>query len=247
MANSNSSKSLNHDIFEPTDEKYDLDVDTRDYLDDPDYLEEFYLMSGNPEINEFIRKDDRLKWIPYGQLTNIEYLASKWKSQDVVLKSLNNSKDLTVNILREIAYHQLFDHEHAVIYVVQCYGISRDRTTGNCLMVMHYLEGDICNGLRSNLDVVSVPKLLKTLIIKCWDDNPTLCPTAQELLLHFDKWYFDSDPEFRQQYQQINVAEESLTSNNLTYQTHPQAIYTSRLLYLNSRETDLHISEELDI
>ncbi|CAG8725535.1 5803_t:CDS:2, partial [Scutellospora calospora] len=32
-------------------------------------------MSDNPEINRFIRKDGKLKWIPYKKLTNIEYLA----------------------------------------------------------------------------------------------------------------------------------------------------------------------------
>ncbi|RIB07065.1 kinase-like domain-containing protein [Gigaspora rosea] len=362
---------LDYDIFVPIDEEYpyDFDINASDYLNDPDYMEENFFMSGNPKIDKFIRNDGRLKWIPYGQLTNIEYLArggfgvvskAKWKSQIVVLKSLNNSKDITADILREIAYHQQFDHHNYVIYIMQCYGISRDPTTGNYLMVMRYFEDgnlrqyldsnygqislndklgllysmanglyhihfrglihkdfhpgnilnkyskelgniscfiadfglckpideandgkniygvlpyvapevlkgkpytqasdiyslgivayellsglppyysishdisltiDICNGLRPNLDVVCVPQLLKTLIIKCWDDNPTLRPEAQEILFHFRKWYFDSDPEFRLQYQQIKVAkEELLTSNNLTYQTHPQAIYQS--------------------
>ncbi|CAG8820315.1 37008_t:CDS:2, partial [Gigaspora margarita] len=232
---------------------------------DPDYLEENFLMSGNPRIDEFIRNDNRLKWIPYEQLTNIEYLAcggfgvvskAKWESRKVVLKSLNNSKDITTDILREITYHQQFDHVQYVIYVVQCYGISRDPATGNYLMVMHYLQGgnlrqyldsnyNICNGLRPNLDVVSVPQLLKILIIKCWDDNPILRPEAQDILFHFRNWYFDSDPEFRLQYQQIKVAEESLTSNNLAYQMHPQAIYTSRLLDLNSKENEFYIPENL--
>ncbi|CAG8736625.1 18892_t:CDS:2, partial [Gigaspora rosea] len=137
---------LDYDIFVPIDEEYpyDFDINASDYLNDPDYMEENFFMSGNPKIDKFIRNDD------------------------------------------------------------------------------------ICNGLRPNLDVVCVPQLLKTLIIKCWDDNPTLRPEAQEILFHFRKWYFDSDPEFRLQYQQIKVAkEELLTSNNLTYQTHPQAIYQS--------------------
>ncbi|CAG8820730.1 27437_t:CDS:2, partial [Gigaspora margarita] len=258
---------LDYDIFVPIDEEYpyDFDINASDYLNDLDYLGENFLMSGNPKIDKFIRNDGKLKWIPYGQLTNIEYLAcggfgvvskAKWKSRKVVLKSLNNSKDVTTDILREIAYHQQFDHHNYVIYVVQCYGISRDPATGNCLMVMHYFEGgnlrqyldsnyEICNGLRPNLDVVSVPQLLKALIIKCWDDNPTLRPEAEEILFHFREWYLDSNTEFRLQYQQIKVAEESLTSNNLIYQTHPQAIYTSRLLDLNSKENDFYVPENL--
>ncbi|KAF0450882.1 serine/threonine protein kinase [Gigaspora margarita] len=190
---------------------YDFDINSIDNLDDPDYLEENFLMSGNPRIDEFIRNDNRLKWIPYEQLTNIEYIAcggfgvvskAKWESRKVVLKSLNNSKDITTDILREITYHQQFDHVH-------------------------------------------VPKLLKTLIIKCWDDNPTIRPEALDILFHFRNWYFDSDPEFRLQYQQIKVAEESLTSNNLAYQMHPQAIYTSRLLNLNSKDNDFYVPENL--
>ncbi|CAG8579206.1 21193_t:CDS:2, partial [Racocetra persica] len=53
---------------------------------------------------------------------------------------LNNSKDLTADVLREIINYRLFDHKH-VIYVSQCYGISQDPVTSNYLMVTHYFEG----------------------------------------------------------------------------------------------------------
>ncbi|CAG8674370.1 9306_t:CDS:2 [Dentiscutata erythropus] len=45
----------------------------------------------------------------------------------------------------------------------------------------------ICNGLRPNLDIVNVPQLLKTLIVKCWDDNPLFHPEAHELFPLFRK------------------------------------------------------------
>ncbi|CAG8851745.1 13187_t:CDS:2, partial [Gigaspora margarita] len=159
---------------------------------------------------------------------------AKWKSKEVVLKSLNNSKHITDDILEEIIHHQRFDHLVNIIYVVQCYGISQDPTTGNYLMVMHYFNRGICNGLRPILDVAGIPKLLKALIIEC----PLLRPNADHLRDHFGTWYvdIDSNPEFRKQYK---AAEELLTPNNPTYQTHPQAIYTSRLL-------DLYISEKFN-
>ncbi|CAG8703987.1 5508_t:CDS:2, partial [Scutellospora calospora] len=74
---------------------------------------------------------------------------TKWDSLDVALKSLNNSKELTADILQEITYHQLFDHCRFIIYVAQCFGISQDPATKNYLMVMHYFEG---GSLRQYLD-----------------------------------------------------------------------------------------------
>ncbi|CAG8564169.1 20972_t:CDS:2, partial [Gigaspora rosea] len=193
-----------------TDYAEDIDIS-----DDTAFAEES--MSKDPLINEFIRNDDRLRWIPYEELTSIEHLANggfgvvlkaKWRSKEVVLKSLNNSKHLTADILQEITQHQR-----------------------------------ICNELRPNLDIAGVPQLLKALIVECWDDNPLLRPKADHLRDYFRTWYtnIDWNLEFRKQYK---VDEELLTSNNPTYQKHPQAIYTSRLLDLNSRETDFYISEK---
>ncbi|CAG8534838.1 4872_t:CDS:2 [Cetraspora pellucida] len=116
------------------------------------------LLSDNPEINEFIEENDGLIWIPYEQLSNIEYLAhggfgvvskARWKSSEVALKCLNNSKNLTADVLQEIAHYQLFDHSRYITYVNQCYGISQDPTTGNYLIVMHYFEN---GSLRQYLD-----------------------------------------------------------------------------------------------
>ncbi|KAF0494967.1 serine/threonine protein kinase [Gigaspora margarita] len=234
---------LDYDSLEPTDKEHlhdldELDFDINDYLNTIDYMKE---LDSNPEneISEFIRNNG-LTWIPYEKLTNIEYLAhggfsviskAKWKSQDVVLKCLNNSKDLASDILQEITYHPIFMHERCIIYIAQCRGISQDPATGNYLMVMNYfkcvayellagqppyfdvphdisLTISICNGLRPNLDIVNIPQLLKSLIIKCWDSNPLLRPEANELLRYFVKWYYDSDSEFLQQCQQMKATKE---------------------------------------
>ncbi|CAG8843313.1 4780_t:CDS:2, partial [Gigaspora margarita] len=221
--------------------------------DDTAFAEES--ISNDPLINEFIRNDDRLRWIPYEKLTNIEHIANggfgvvskaKWKSKEVILKSLNNSQHITADILEEIIHHQRFDHLVNIIYVVQCYGISQDPTNGNYLMVMHYFNCGICNGLRPNLDIVGIPQLLKALIIECWDDNPLLRPKADHLLDHFKTWYTNIgwNPEFCKQ---NKAAQELLTSNNPTYQTHPQAIYTSRLLdlYLSEKFSGLDITNNV--
>ncbi|CAG8453126.1 10885_t:CDS:2 [Racocetra fulgida] len=59
----------------------------------------------------------------------------------VVLKCLNNSKNLTADILQEITHYRKFEHSSRVIFISQCYGISQDPATGNYIMIMHYFEG----------------------------------------------------------------------------------------------------------
>ncbi|GBB93069.1 hypothetical protein RclHR1_02100018 [Rhizophagus clarus] len=61
-----------------------------------------------------------------------------------------------------------------------------------------------------------VPKLFTNLIIRCWDVKAENRPTANEL---FEKKSLKTD--------QIKI-------NPKTMQTHPQAIYTSRLLNFKS-------------
>jgi len=60
----------------------------------------------------------------------------------VVLKSLNNSRGVTAEFLREITNHKLFANIMDARYgIIPCYGISQDPQTGNYLMVMEYVEG----------------------------------------------------------------------------------------------------------
>ncbi|CAJ0824658.1 6738_t:CDS:10 [Entrophospora sp. SA101] len=54
----------------------------------------------------------------------------------IVLKTLNNSQNITIGFLTEIANTKLVDFDS-----VKCYGISQDPTTKNYLMVMEYIEG----------------------------------------------------------------------------------------------------------
>ncbi|UZO10085.1 uncharacterized protein OCT59_001683 [Rhizophagus irregularis] len=88
----------------------------------------------------------------------------------------------------------------------------------------HALSIKICKGLRPNIFKYT-PKLLTDLITKCWDAKAENRLTAKELyqklveLIEFDDEYDDKI--------KLNRISEK-RSNNI--QTHPQAIYTSRLL-----------------
>ncbi|RHZ87136.1 hypothetical protein Glove_40g71 [Diversispora epigaea] len=103
----------------------------------------------------------------------------------------------------------------------------------------------ICNGLRPKIPF-HIPKLITRMIMRCWDARVTHRPTFEELKDELRK-YFDDYYKYLEDRKnkdseiviQIKKAEEfsanqestnSTTTTPLNYQTHPQAIYTSRLL-----------------
>ncbi|RHZ85082.1 hypothetical protein Glove_71g113 [Diversispora epigaea] len=103
----------------------------------------------------------------------------------------------------------------------------------------------ICNGLRPKIPF-HTPKLITRIIMRCWDARVTHRPTFEELEDELWKYYWDYkgylDEEENKDSEiviQIKKAEEfsanqestnTTTTTPLNYQTHPQAIYTSRLL-----------------
>ncbi|RGB26747.1 hypothetical protein C1646_720349 [Rhizophagus diaphanus] len=93
-----------------------------------------------------------------------------------------------------------------------------------------FLAFKICKGLRPTISK-DVPKLLTDLIIKCWDAEIKNRPTTKELYQLLKKWY--------EEYFQIKECDKirkekfknrSDEDKSKSFQTHPQAFYTSRLL-----------------
>ncbi|EXX53062.1 Cla4p [Rhizophagus irregularis DAOM 197198w] len=108
-----------------------------------------------------------------------------------------------------------------------------EETPYNNIPHNHALAIKICKGLRPNIFKYT-PKLLSDLITKCWDAKAENRPTAKELYQTLNKLYKcenDSDTESQvNEYNdkiKLNRTSEKRTKN---IQTHPQAIYTSRLL-----------------
>ncbi|RHZ48177.1 hypothetical protein Glove_557g4 [Diversispora epigaea] len=101
----------------------------------------------------------------------------------------------------------------------------------------------ICNGLRPKIPF-HTPKLITRIIMRCWDARVTNRPTFKELQDELRKYRNDYLKEGKNKDSeiviQIKKAEEfsanqestntTTTTTPLNYQTHPQAIYTSRLL-----------------
>ncbi|CAB4437978.1 unnamed protein product [Rhizophagus irregularis] len=102
----------------------------------------------------------------------------------------------------------------------------------------------ICQGLRPRFNI-KVPQLILHLIKRCLDANPLNRPTANEIQSIIEIWrYKPSDEQTTELQRQIKEAEEInnnlLTCNEptthlrLSYETHSEAIYTSRLLNFNN-------------
>ncbi|RIA84358.1 kinase-like domain-containing protein [Glomus cerebriforme] len=120
-----------------------------------------------------------LEWIPYDRFHNIEYIAKggfgkvykakwidgyidywdnknqNWKrrypNKDVALKSLNNSKNVTLEFIKEItSHHKISDRDYGTI--IRFYGITQDPDTKNYMMVLDYAEnGSLRNYLDTNV------------------------------------------------------------------------------------------------
>ncbi|RHZ89648.1 hypothetical protein Glove_13g186 [Diversispora epigaea] len=94
----------------------------------------------------------------------------------------------------------------------------------------------ICNGLRQKIPF-HTPKLITRMIMRCWDARVTHRPTFKE----YEDYFYEAKNKDSEIVIQIKKAEEfseNQESTNTTTtittpldnQTHPQAIYTSRLL-----------------
>ncbi|GBC52556.1 kinase-like domain-containing protein [Rhizophagus irregularis DAOM 181602=DAOM 197198] len=110
-----------------------------------------------------------------------------------------------------------------------------EETPYNNIPHNHALSIKICKGLRPNIFKYT-PKLLADLITKCWDAKAENRPTAKELYQTLFEWHNSKNKEDNDTKSQINEYDDKIglnrtdekRSNNI--QTHPQAIYTSRLL-----------------
>ncbi|RHZ60924.1 hypothetical protein Glove_350g61 [Diversispora epigaea] len=96
---------------------------------------------------------------------------------------------------------------------------------------------NICNGFRPKIPF-HTPKLITQLIMRCWDARITHRPTFKELYKFLDKHRKDYRKNGFENKNEITIqikeAEEfsknQTTATPMNYKTHPQAIYTSRLL-----------------
>ncbi|POG80986.1 kinase-like domain-containing protein [Rhizophagus irregularis DAOM 181602=DAOM 197198] len=108
-----------------------------------------------------------------------------------------------------------------------------------------FLAMKICNGLRPKSNY-RIPQLIFDMINQCWDADPLKRPNAVELNnLFLDLW---KDIAYKKMdsviYGQVKEADDInkklsfssplISTGTISYKTHPQAVYTSRLLDFNN-------------
>ncbi|RHZ63033.1 hypothetical protein Glove_333g6 [Diversispora epigaea] len=106
----------------------------------------------------------------------------------------------------------------------------------------------ICNGHKPEI-MCEIPQLLKDLMEKCWDTDPSNRPKAIELKSQLKKYSnYNYNNEIKKQIDKANEANK-LNKNFIQYNpkiTHPQAIYTSRHLpFLKSKKVE-HDTKQWD-
>ncbi|GES73778.1 kinase-like domain-containing protein [Rhizophagus clarus] len=241
-----------------------------------------------------------LEWIPYNKFRDIKYIAkggfgkvykanwidgymdkwddnhNSWKRKDqnmlVALKSLNNSKNVTLEFMNEITLHYKVNMHKSII---RLYGITQEPQTGNYIMVLDYAENgnlrdylntsynelswnnklnylhSIAHGLKNihekeliHRDLHIVPQLIVQLIKKCLDANPLNRPKAGEIKATLSQLFRSSHQEYvsddsgiKEQIEEAERINNKLSTGStfsislgISYETHSEAIYTSRLL-----------------
>ncbi|EXX73815.1 Cdc15p [Rhizophagus irregularis DAOM 197198w] len=105
-----------------------------------------------------------------------------------------------------------------------------------------FLAIKICKGLRPKSNY-KIPQLIFDVINQCWDADPLKRPDADELFRLISKLSYHAVDKDSVIYKQIKEADEinnkssfstvqssSSSTSILSYMTHPQAVYTSKLL-----------------
>ena len=162
--------------------------------------------------------------------------------------SQNNNKQI-YGVLPYVAPEVLIGKEYTQASDIYGFGIiAHELCTG--LPPYHYIDHDeflaikICQGLRPKSNY-KIPQLILDIIQQCWDADPLKRPQAEELSGLFDRLYKKTNKEgifyeensiINQQIREVDEINKQFSpltipsTDILSYTTHPQAIYTSRLL-----------------
>src|SRR2546421_7766608 len=110
----------------------------------------------------------------------------------------------------------------------------------------HLVAIRICQGLRPKSNY-KIPQLILDIIKQCWDADPLKRPKAEELHKLFNNLsdgtinylsVYNENSIFNKQIKETDEINKQISSSTasssttsiLSYNTHPQAVYTSRLL-----------------
>ncbi|GES89926.1 kinase-like domain-containing protein [Rhizophagus clarus] len=195
----------------------------------------------------------------------------EWKRKSntrVALKCLHNSQNFLDEFINEVKAYPNRKLEN----ILKIYGISQNSDTKDYIMVLEYAEAtgkqpfidqahneilaiSICNGTRPKINEKIMPKCYIDLIKKCWNSNPDNRPNSIEIKDTIKLFYDSLDQNFEKKEQKHYEIEEqfkktqeyrkanflSIKNNQVTV-SHPQAVYSSRLLNPFTKNLDYNIN-----
>ncbi|UZO13006.1 uncharacterized protein OCT59_004512 [Rhizophagus irregularis] len=174
-----------------------------------------------------------------GFINKWDYENDQWEREaetKVALKSLHNSQDITTQFLKEIEAHN--SSCSSVGWIVRCFGITKDPETENFMMIMELKEGSLRQHLNNNF--ISMDWVQKFCNLYDPLKRPDVNKLYELLWNLFNYAYNTFDPAIDKQIKEVEkINKEStylstssplLSNGTFSYMTHPQAIYTSKLL-----------------
>ncbi|CAB5181698.1 unnamed protein product [Rhizophagus irregularis] len=192
-----------------------------------------------------------LEWIPYEKFYDVKFIAkggfgevykAKWtdglikkwddKKRDwerlrandfVALKALSDSKDVSLEFIREITFHRDLNSGS----IIKLYGITQDPETKNYMMVLEYAE----NGDRPTAEEI------KSILCTWWgeiDDNMNNPSIQSELIRQIREAEKINNDNFSNLSTSGRASDSCINSSTspiyISSRTHPEAFYVSRPL-----------------
>ncbi|CAG8752642.1 11810_t:CDS:2 [Dentiscutata erythropus] len=218
------------------------------------------LTSGNQQIDSAIQSTQnhpifKLSIIDYTEFSEVELIGrggfsnvfkATYKSSFVALKVVEGSKNMTSYFLNELKSHQTCRCTGAFLYF---YGISIEPSTRDYILVMDFMPKlDLRRNLTQRKEMIVLQELRPTipdnlpqryvnLMVRAWDQNPMLRPSAEEILSELWDWYVD--PTIQKQYDQITIAADNALYN-------PE-LYTSKFIRTNITPYQEHTYYQLKL
>ncbi|GBB99197.1 hypothetical protein RclHR1_34410002 [Rhizophagus clarus] len=184
------------------------------------------------------------------RLKNITCIADMGFCKPVDYDALENTKNKIYGVLPYVSPEILRGQNYTEAADIYSFGIIMYEVISG-LPPYHDVSHDynlaikICKGLRPRFNI-KVPQLVVQLIKRCLDADPLNRPKAEKIKetlslwfreTHPDRSYVFNNPEIKEQIKEVERINNELsagstfsTSLGLSYETHSEAIYTSRLL-----------------
>ncbi|CAG8496611.1 68_t:CDS:2 [Rhizophagus irregularis] len=176
---------------------------------------------------------DRLSW------------AAPSKARPVALKSIKNSQDMTSEYINELQTHYRLDWSSKLYLLRNISGnlltihkagfTHRDLHPGNILVGQVKKDGKIVTVAK--LAHLGTPENYVRLATQCFHMNPSERPDARFLAHTFNNWW-NLTQEDNVLSNAFITADEKISELDTSFNKHPDAIYTSRLITFENSDSN---------